>query len=174
MVGLSGNSSLIAKEQQFLTALGLDCLPLQNDADWQLIDSLVISGLSIRDWPNPEKIAANLKNPCWHRRPVLADGWGCVFLDKNISGILNCRILERPSFARHTELIHIPSWEKERTLAFFAPDIYFTSIAPNIAVLAHNKSRGPVIIRQGNVLAMSFLSVLSRNPEIYHYYRRMF
>ena len=174
MIGLSGNSSFIAKEQQIFTEMGFNCLPLQNDSDWQKLDGLILSGSSMGDWSYPEKIIAHLKDPIWQKRPILADGWGAVFLDKKISGILNCRVLARAAFSNRSELIHIPSWEKERALTYFAQDIYFTSIAPNIAILAHNNSRGPVILRQGNVLAMSFLSVPSNNPEIFHYFSKMF
>ncbi len=172
-IGLAGNPALIQKETQLLRELGFDCLSINDSNCWQQIDGLVLSGLAIGDWHRPQEIINQLKNPRWQHDPILADGWGCAFLDRNISGILNCRIYAQAAPPK-LELIHIPSWENDRIVAYFSPQIHFTHIAPNIAVLAHHKSHGAVMLRQGNTLAAEFINILNPNLEIYHYFKRMF
>lgn len=173
LIGLSGNHDLLIKEALLLAEIGCDYQILNSCSDWEQIDGLILNGLNPHDWLNPAEIVNQLKSPRWQHDPILAEGWGCTFLDKSISGLLNCRIYAQTAPPK-LELIHIPSWENSRFLAYFSPQIYFTQIAPNIAVLAHNKSRGAVMLRQGNTLATSFLNILNPNLEIYHYFKHMF
>lgn len=92
----------------------------------------------------------------------LAEGLGSLFLDKAHSRLLSA-LVETHTAPNTAELISVPSWDDAHLLAHFSGGIYFSDIAPNIAVLAQTKRRGALILRQGNVLALSFISQNPRN-----------
>ena len=50
LIGLAGNTILIKQKLHILSALGFDCLILDENADWQAIDGLILSGTSLADW----------------------------------------------------------------------------------------------------------------------------
>lgn len=170
LIGLVGNSALIEKKLNMLGEFGFDCRILNEKTDWQTIDGLILSGTSLADWHDPAQITACLQNPRWRNQPILAENLGSLFLDKAHSRLLSA-LVKTCSAKTTTELISVPSWDNAHLLAHFSNGIYFTDIAPNIAVLAQTKRRGALILRQGNVLALSFIS---QSSEIYRYFQQMF
>ena len=170
LIGLAGNTILIKQKLHILSALGFDCLILDENADWQAIDGLILSGTSLADWSEHAQITACLQDPRWRNQPILAEGLGSLFLDKAHSRLLSA-LVETHTAPNTAELISVPSWDDAHLIAHFSGGIYFSDIAPNIAVLAQTKRRGALILRQGNVLALSFIS---QNREIYRCFSQMF
>ena len=173
LIGISGRRQFGEKHWQELSGMGYECLWVQKAADLEGLDGLILSGLDSRDWPGLAQLINALRAPVWRQRPLLADGWGCHLLAKNQSALMDCSLSSRLSGRYSAELVLAPSWETERLVAVFAGEMIFSDIAPNIAVLAHNKRRGAVLLRQGNTLACGFLTACTKNKEIYRYFGRM-
>ena len=162
LIGLAGNTILIKQKLHILSALGFDCLILDENADWQAIDGLILSGTSLADWSEHAQITACLQDPRWRNQPILAEGLGSLFLDKAHSRLLSA-LVETHTAPNTAELISVPSWDDAHLLAHFSGGIYFSDIAPNIAVLAQTKRRGALILRQRQCASSKLYQPKPRN-----------
>lgn len=171
LIGLAGRRQFGEQHRQEMQALGIDCQWVSSPNDLDNFDGLILSGLVSSDWPDLPDWINRLKDPLWQQRPLFADGWACSILSKSKTALMDYHYSVHKRDKYTAELISAPSWETERLVAVFSGFATFHDIAPNIAVLAHNKRRGAVVLRQGNALACTFLAACTKNKEIYRYFK---
>lgn len=171
LIGLAGRRQFGEQHRQEMHHLGIECQWVSSPNDLDNFDGLILSGLNGSDWSNLPDLVNHLKKPIWQQRPILADGWACNILSKNKSALMDYHFSIHNRNKYTAELISVPSWETDRLVAVFSGFATFHDIAPNIAVLAHNKHRGAIILRQGNALACTFLAACTKNKEIYRYFK---
>ena len=88
-------------------------------------------------------------------------------------GLMDYRACCREEHHLTAELLRIPSWEDHRLTAVFGPEVRFQQIAPNLGIVCQTIERGPVVLRQGNFLAASFLPEETADRAIYRYFLEM-
>ncbi len=138
-----------------------------------------LDGLLITGW-RPEQYAQQLYRL---RAPVkeqtdnlslLGIAAGAAALGENqLLPLLHCQTRYQPTSSYSTSVLDIPSFRRDRFAAFFLPDIQFSELAPSLGVLCHHPLRGPVMIRQGDILACSYMAEWTAQKEIYQYWLEM-
>lgn len=171
LIGLAGRRQFGEQHRQEMLHLGFECQWVSSPNDLAKFDGLILSALNSNDLPDLPQLLNALKNPIWQQRPLFADGWACSILAKSKTALMDYHFSFHNQDKYTAELISAPSWETDRLVAVFHGLAAFHDIAPNIAVLAHNKNRGAIVLRQGNALACSYLAACTKNKEIYRYFK---
>ncbi len=99
---------------------------------------------------------------------------GAAALGENqLLPLLHCQTLCKPTPCYSTSMLEVPCFARNRFAAWFLPEVRFFDLAPCMGVLCQHPHRGPVIIRQGDVLACSYMAEWTAQKEIYQYWLEM-
>ena len=171
-IGIIGQVTLTHKSQMIFAKLGQQIYPLRQMEELAYLDGLWISSCQaqilkdLQHWRQPLQKQTHLA--------IMGAALGAVALGQN-GGLAMMDYQARYKEAIHqtAELLRIPSWNDHKLTAVFGPEIYFEQIAPNLGILCQTAERGPIILRQGNFLAASFIPEESPDQSIYHYFLEM-
>lgn len=171
-IGFMGQKALLLKNQTIFAKLGHQiCYPKRPEELAQL-DGLWLSTCQTKEWVEWQTWRQMLQNQ--PQLAVMGAVLGAVALAQNGPLALMDYQANYIETAHHTaELLRIPSWNDHRLTAIFGPKIRFDQIAPNLGVICQTADRGPIILRQGNLLAVSFIPEETADQSIYHYFLEM-
>lgn len=91
----------------------------------------------------------------------------------NFFAVMDCTIRLHPANQITTAILEAPAFSADRFTAYFLPDVQFQHLAPNLGVLCQDQKHGPVVVRQGNHLACSYVAELTPQPHLYYYWLEM-
>ena len=171
-IGRLGAEELLSYDAAHLAQWGLECIALREIAQIFAVDGLMLSGefpeqlMLSRAWCNEILRAAKQDLPIW------GCGYGAYLLTKGKPlSVLDCQGWFAPSNRESVLFLTVPLWEERFAVRFFQ-HVHLEQPAPNLAVLAKVKNQ-PVILRQGNVLACTFLPSQANDSGIYGYFAEM-
>lgn len=171
-IGFMGQKALLFKNQTIFAKLGHQICYTERPEELAQLDGLWLSTCQTKEWAKWQTW-----RPIFQNQPQLAimgAVLGAVALAQNGPLALMDYQANYTETARHTaELLRIPSWNDHRLTAIFGPKIHFEQIAPNLGVICQTADRGPIILRQGNFLAVSFIPEETPDWSIYHYFLEM-
>lgn len=173
-IGMIGPDFLLQCNQTIFRQQQADAFALQHLQQLQQIDGLLITG-----W-QPSHYTRQLqrwKQPIIQRIDtisILGISAGTAALGRNnLLSVMDCDIFCQPAAAFTTAVLEIPSMTQTRFSACFYPQIRFCSLAPCLGILCQHSRHGPVIVRQGNLLACSYVAEQTANNAIYGYWLEM-
>ncbi len=173
-IGMIGPDFLLQRNGEIFQQLQIKQLTVKHAKQLAQIDGLLITGWHSADYrqqlqalqPDIQRRARQLS--------VLGIAAGAVPLGrKNFFSVIDCGISLKPSRSLTTAILEMPGFTQDRFTATFLPDVRFHHLAPNLGVLCQDQKRGPVVVRQGNYLACSYVAEFTPRPYIYHYWLEM-
>jgi len=155
-VGFMGNKELFEKSRGIFYKLKIKCTPITTVKELQETDGLVISSFGGEDTETVKKLCREIRTYGEQDKPIWGIGYGGYLLsDKNLKLLdCHCRFYQQKNL--RMSIISVPSWQERFAVSFYGKT-EFLNIAPNIAILCEEKQT-PVILRQGNVLACTYMS----------------
>lgn len=173
-VGVIGPSFLLNKNKEILQEKNCQVVALNEGRKLKEVDGIIITGWYERHY--------SFKLNCWREQLERMKKenvvfWGIAHGAVALSKSGRLRLMDCTAIAHSTPLtqipLEIPSLEHRRFSAYFLSDIRFADLAPNLGVLCRDKKRGPVILRQGNYLASSYVAELTDKTYLYDYWLEM-
>ena len=86
---------------------------------------------------------------------------------------MDCDITMRSARQLTTASLEMPGYLQNRFTACFLPRIQFKNLAPNLGILCQDQKSNPIVVREGNYLACSYVAELTPQPYIYNYWLEM-
>ena len=171
-IGLIGSAVLREKDQAVFSQLGQQTEQVTQPEQLAALDGLWLAAVHAEElrflynWRQALHSQTDLA--------VMGAALGAYALGQNGPlGLMDYRACYREEHHLTAELLRIPSWEDHRLTAVFGPEVRFQQIAPNLGIVCQTIERGPIILRQGNFLAASFLPEETADRAIYHYFLEM-
>ena len=173
-IGMIGPSLLLQQNRRIFQQHDADAFPLRTSQQLEKIDGLLITGYRPEDYARQlYRLRAPVKR-CTDTISFLGVAAGAAALSQNHPlALMNCRAQYHPVTSGTASMLDVPCFSRSRFTAYFWPDIRFFDLAPSLGILCHHPRRGPVIIRQGDILACSYLAEWTEQKEIYHYWLEM-
>ena len=170
-IGFMGNRELFEKNREIFYKLKIECKNITSAEELQAIDGLMISSLGGEGIEVVKKMYREIRNYGEKDTPIWGIGYGGYLLtDKNLA-LIDCHGRFRRRKSLKTSIISVPSWQERFAVNFYGK-IELVNVAPNIAILCEEK-QSPIILRQGNVLACTYMAELCKNKSIYAYFAQM-
>ena len=173
-IGIIGPSYLAERNLTFFRHQQVNAYILEKGAPLQTLDGLLITGWKKGDYLRVLQQLYPKLEGLLEQLSVLGIASGATALGQN--GCLkkmNCTITQMPSSFLSTSVLTMPNITTDRFVASFFPKIIFTNLAPNLGILCQDLSHGPIVIRQGNCLACSYIAEFTPHQHIYHYWLSM-
>ena len=173
-IGMIGPPLLLQQNRRIFQQRDTEAFPLRTAQQLQKIDGLLITGCRPEDYAcQLYRLRTSIKC-CADSFALFGIAAGAAALGQNqLLPLLNCRTYCQKASAFTTSLLDVPCFQKSRFAAFFQPKICFADLAPSLGILCHHPLHGPVIIRQGDILACSYLAEWTEPKEIYQYWLEM-
>ncbi len=172
-IGLLGADDLCKRNEIIFSEIDCETLLIHKETDLEQIDGLWLSAWRPMQLARLLPLQKTLAQEMRKGLTIAASGAASCFLGQNGSlKLMNYKSYFRPQKTMTYRLLNVPSWPKQRFCAAFGAEIRFFALAPNLGIISKD-TKGPVIIRQGNFLACSFLPEWTKEQEIYHYFRLM-
>ena len=171
-IGLIGPAALREKDQTVFGQLGQQTEILTQPEQLAAVDGLWLSAVRAEDL----RFLYNWRQVIRSRTDLAVMGaalGACALGQNGPLGLMDYRACCREEHHLTAELLRIPSWEDHRLTAVFGPEVRFQQIAPNLGIVCQTVERGPVVLRQGNFLAASFLPEETADRATYHYFLEM-
>ena len=173
-IGMIGPDFLLQRNAEIFQQLQIKHITVKHEKQLAQIDGLLITGWKSADY---RKQLQQLQ-PAIQKRArqicLLGIAAGAAPLgQKNFFSVMDCAISLRPSRSLTTAILEIPGFTTDRFTATFLPDVRFHHLAPNLGILCQDKQYGPVVVRQGNYLACSYVAEFTPQPHIYNYWLEM-
>ena len=171
-IGLIGPDYLLKHDQEIWQQLKAATIIIKEPNDLAKIDGLMITG-----WHKKEYYNTLMRTRCYieayAKDNLVVMGVALASNTLGQNGIL--KLMDFTSCVRFeeklsTSVINVPAFEPSRFSAIFSPIVEFNRIAPNLGILCQDKKRGPIILRQGNFLACSYVPELTKNQQLYQYF----
>ena len=175
-IGMIGPLSLLRQNYEILRnqAEPADAFPLRTAQQLQNIDGLLITGCRPEDYANQLYRFRSPVKSCADHISLLGIAAGAAALSEHyFLSLLHCQTRYHFSPRITTSILEVPVFSDSRFSALFMPDIQFSSLAPNLGILCQHPHRGPVIIRQGDILVCSYMAEWTAQKEIYRYWLEM-
>jgi len=171
-IGRLGAKEFFAYDVAHFAHWGAECISLKEPRQLSAVDGLLLSA------EFPEQLALNrhwcraILQHAQQNLPIWGCGYGAYLLAKGKSvPLLDCRARFVRRSTETVLLLTVPLWE-ERFAVRCSRQVRLEQPAPNLAVLAKSKEE-PVILRQGNVLACTFLPCQTNYGGMYGYFIEM-
>lgn len=171
-IGLIGPEELLAKNIGIFEALGHQAAALTEPAQLAVIDGLMITAWRSEDLRRLKRLRRAIKEQ--KRLGIMGAALGAYALGQNgYLALMDHRTYFREEEQPRTAILTVPSWENHRMAVVFQPEIRFDHIAPNLGILCRLREQGPIVLRQGNYLAVSFAPEEMKDRAIYCYFLDM-
>ena len=179
-IGMIGPPVLLQQNQNILSqqiiapVQDICSFPLQNARQIAELDGLLITGRQPCDYA---RILCRLQQPLLARKDSLSifgiSAGASAFGKKQLLPLLNCRTSYEPCYRCTTSILDVPCFSISRFTAFFLPEVRFYEPGPSLGILCHHPRRGPVIMRQGDILVANYMAEWTPQKEIYTYWLNM-
>ena len=173
-IGMIGPPVLLQRNREILQQQQIQAFSIIKETQLTQIDGLLITGWRQEDYAKQlNRLRAPVKSRI-HELSLLGIAAGAAALGQNnLLAVMNCDVLCRPSCTFSTSILEMPGFTENRSAAIFCPEIQFINLAPSLGILCQHPRHGPVIVRQGDVLACSYIAEWTAHPHIYHYWLEM-
>ena len=160
-------------QQAVTNAEDIAVIPLRQPRQMPSLDGLLITGWRLEDYarqlfPLRSAIGQNAE-----RLSLFGIAAGAVALGRPNLAVMDFTATCHPAPAFTAAMLDVPGFAQNRFAAVFLPRLCFTALAPSLGILCEKSCYGPVVIRQGNHLACSYLAELTPPYEIYRYWLQM-
>ena len=173
-IGLLGPNYLLKRNEEILQQQQSKAVPIRNGQQLAQMDGLLITGWKPTDYLWRLQRLGPALQQALPRLSVLGIAAGAVCLSRqNYCAVMDCDITLHASHPLTTATLEMPAVTDYRFTACFLPELRFTNLAPNLGVLCQEQIRGPVVVRQGNYLACSYVAELTPQPYVYRYWLEM-
>lgn len=173
-IGMIGPDFLLQCNQTIFRQQQADAFALQHLQQLQQIDGLLITGWNYGQYLQPLKRLRNVILSRQEQLALLGIAAGAAALGKNgVLSVMDCHITQQAAQQLTTAILEIPGFSPSRFTATFLPEVRFSHLAPNLGVLCRDNRRGPVVVRQGNILACSYVAELTPRRCLYDYWLDM-
>ena len=179
-IGMIGPQTLlqenqnIFRQQTIASMQYIDSFPLRNARQIPDLDGLLITGHHPCDYA---RTLYRFQRPILSRKDSLSFlgiSAGASALGKNsVLPLLNCKTSYQAGYCCTTSILEVPCFSRSRFTAYFLPAVYFYEPGPNLGILCHHPRRGPVILRQGDILVANYTAEWTPQKEIYTYWLNM-
>ena len=170
---LQQNQKIFSQQTSFFTQ-SIHSFPLQNTRQISALDGLLITGFHPHDYARE---LFHFRSHLLSRADSLSFFGICAgasALGKNqLLPLLNCKTFCEARCSCTTSILEVPCFSRSRFAAFFLPAVHFYETGPNLGILCHHPLRGPVILRQGDILVSSYAAEWTPQNEIYDYWLNM-
>ncbi len=179
-IGMIGPSGLLQQNQSIFSqqtvsyAQEIHSFPLQSVQQIPALDGLLITG------HHPCDYARQLFR---FQRPILSRADSLSFFGisagasalgkQQLLPLLNCKTSYQAGYCCTTSMLDVPCFSRSRFTALFLPEIHFYEPGPSLGILCHHPRRGPVILRQGDILVSAYTAEWTPQKEIYSYWLDM-
>lgn len=173
-IGMIGPDFLLQRNAEILQQLQAKYIALQQEAELSQIDGLLITGWKRADYLRPlQRLQPAIRKRA-EQLCLLGIAAGAAPLGQSgACPVIDYAVSLRPSRGLTTAILEFPCFGVSRFTAAFLPDVRFHHLAPNLAILCQHSRHGPVVVRQGNHLACSFVAELTPQPDLYAYWLEM-
>lgn len=173
-IGLIGPHYLLKRNMEIFQQQQAKAIPVQKEQQLTQIDGLLITGWKPADYNwQLQQLGPALQQALPHLS-LLGIAAGAVCLGhKKYCAVMDCDIALQTGHPLTTATLEMPGVTDYRFTACFLPEVRFTNLAPNLGVLCQDQNRGPVVVRQGNYLACSYVAELTPRPYVYSYWLEM-
>ena len=173
-IGMIGPDFLLQRNREIFQQQQVEAFAITNPQQVAQMDGLLITGWRPSHYT---KQLHQLQIPIAHRidtLSLLGISAGTAALGRNAPlTVMDCDIFCQPAPAFTTAVLEMPGITQQRFSAWFFPQISFCNLAPCMGILCQHSRHGPVIVRQGNFLACSYVAERTANKAIYHYWLEM-
>lgn len=183
--GIQGDFELHARK---IEAIGLPWILVKKPSQLNEIDGLILPGgesTTITKIMDRYGLKEELRNKIVDGLPVFATCAGLIMLAKEFegeekevlpTGVLNVRVL-RNAYGRQRESFEAPleidlEGKKVSITGVFIRAPKIVKVYEGVKVLG-TFDGSPVVVRQGNILAMTFHPELTEDVEIYRYFEKI-
>lgn len=173
-IGVIGPEFLIQKNREILEPKGCKVMALSHSSQLQQMDGMIITGWQAQHYRQQvNRWCRELNQLEQQNMAILAIAHGVVAMGQNGRlKLMDYCTTSRP-VGLFTAPLEIPSMDGVRFLAHFLSEIHFQSLAPNLGVLCQDRAHGPVVVRQGDYLACSYVAELTKQTYLYDYWLEM-
>lgn len=173
-IGMIGPDFLLQRNQEIFQRQQIKTIFITDAPQLHQIDGLLITGWNYGQYLQPLKRLRNVILARQEQLALLGIAAGAAAFGKNgVLPVMDCHITQQSAQQLTTAVLDIPSFAPSRFTAAFLPEVRFSHLAPNLGVLCRDSRRGPVVVRQGNVLACSYAAELTPRLCLYDYWLEM-
>lgn len=179
-IGMIGPQALLQQNQDILSQQSITLMqdihsfPLQNTRQIPELDGLLITGHHPCDYT---RALYRFHRSILLRKDSLSlfgISAGAAALGQNsLLPLLNCKTSYQAVYCCTTSILEVPCFSHNRFAAFFLPAVHFYDPGPSLGILCHHPLRGPVILRQGDILVSNYITEWTPQKEIYRYWLDM-
>ncbi len=173
---LRQNRDILQQEQfqEKLVEKPVHAFPVRTAQQIDAIDGLLITGYRPEDYARQLYHLRTPVQSCADQLSLFGIAAGAAALGQNhLLPLMGCKTQYQPAVSCTTSLLEVPCFDRDRFAALFLPDVRFRDLAPSMGVLCHHPHRGPVIVRQGDMLACTYVAEWTAQKEIYQYWLEM-
>ena len=174
-IGIIAPEWLAQLNQKILHDLGINSVNIKESKDLEGVNGLILSaGLHKEINVIVTNLQQELLNLINQQIVIMGIGDGIKFLAKD--GLLQAMGIKVASGYKLTPesiFVNIPSIENKRFASIYLNQSSIVEVDPNIGILSKDKSRGPLVVRQGNCIACTFMVELSSDFCLYRYFKKM-
>jgi 5'-phosphate synthase pdxT subunit len=173
-IGMIGPDFLLRRNAEFFQQQQIKSFALQQKKQLAQMDGLLITGWKRSDYL--QQLQQLQPELCQRAMQIslLGIAAGAVTLGRqDFFSLMDCRITLQAARSVTTAVLEMPGYTDNRFTAAFLPEVRFHQLAPNLGVLCQHQKYGPIMVRQGNHLACSYVAELTPQPYLYHYWLEM-
>ncbi len=173
-IGMIGPDFLLQRNHEIFQQQQVDAFAITDSQQIAQIDGLLITGWQPAHYTKQLQQLQFSITQCADALSLLGISAGIAALGRNNPlAVMDCDIFCQPAPAFTTAVLEMPGITQQRFPAWFFPQIRFCNLAPCMGILCQHSRHGPVIVRQGNFLACSYVAERTANNAIYHYWLEM-
>lgn len=173
-IGMIGPDFLLRHNARIFQQQQINAISIYTEKQLQQIDGLLITG-----WKNTDYLwQLQQLRPVIDQRAqeisLLGIAAGATALGKKgFFSVMDYNASLKSGHHLTTAILEMPGFTTDRFTACFLPEVRFHNLAPNLGILCQDQKRGPIVIRQGNNLACSYVAELTPQPYLYSYWLEM-
>lgn len=173
-IGMFGPDYLLRRNEELFQQQQIKATPIRNEQQLAQIDGLLITGWKTSDYLRQLKRFHTTLQQVLPQISLLGIAAGAVCFGRSgFCPVMDCDITLQPGHHLTTAILEIPGFSEDRFTACFLPELRFRNLAPNLGILCQDQKRGPIVVRQGNHLACSYVAEITPQPYLYRYWLEM-
>ena len=173
-IGMLGPDYLRKRNGDIFQQQQIKAITVYNEQQLSHIDGLLITGWNTSGYIRPlQRLLPSIQQQL-PQLSVFGIAAGAVSLGRNGPlSAMDCDITMHSARQLTTASLEMPGYLQNRFTACFLPQIQFKNLAPNLGILCQDQKNNPIVVRQGNYLACSYVAELTPQPYIYNYWLDM-